>query len=70
MENLDKKNIITIQYHSDEESFEVQLNGEYLKSYNHDQHGWEGMDVAKELVFSLAAKLGIIVEETYASEDE
>jgi hypothetical protein len=55
----------------DDEVEEIRLNGEYLVSTNHDEHGWAGMEAARNLVTAIAKRLGGKVETIYegASED-
>lgn len=60
---MSQNNHITIRETSDE-SFEVLLNDQYLHSFNHDQHGWAGMQAVRDIVISLAEKLNIPINET------
>lgn len=41
-----------------DETEEIKLNGKYLMTLNHDEHGWEGMDVARKLVEKIAKGIG------------
>jgi hypothetical protein len=57
--NQDNK--FTISY-SNEEFMTVSLSGECLGTFNHDEHGWSGMEAVRTLVVSIAKKLDIPVE--------
>lgn len=56
--------------HSDDECFTILLDGEEVGYFNHDRHGWDGMEAAEKLARSIAGKLGIEVEETYGDDEE
>ncbi len=56
--------------HYDDERFTIVLDGEEMGDFNHDRHGWAGMESAKDLAYRMAEKLEIEVEETYAEEEE
>lgn len=46
-----------------EDEIEFYVNGNLVGSANHDEHGWSGMDAARALFTSIAAELGIEVDE-------
>ena len=46
----------------DDEVQEIRLNGEYLLTTNHDEHGWAGMEAARDLCERIAKSLGGTVE--------
>ena len=48
-----------------EDLLNVLVDGEPVGSFDHDQHGWAGMEAAEKLVVKLAEKLGIEIEETF-----
>lgn len=47
-----------------EERLDIFLDGECVGAYNHDAHGWQGMEDAEALVRQIAKKLDVEVEET------
>ncbi|MFA7290874.1 MAG: hypothetical protein WC023_01375 [Rhodocyclaceae bacterium] len=53
----------------DDEHLTILLDGEEVGRFNHDEHGWSGMESAEKLATRLAGKLGIEVEETFGAED-
>ena len=55
------KNKITL-VNTDDENLVIKLNGKEIARFNHDEHGWAGMESAESLVTTLAEKLGIPVE--------
>ena len=46
-----------------DEHLDILVDGEVIASFNHDDHGWSGMEAAEQLVVRLAGKLGLEVEE-------
>lgn len=52
------KNEFTIIY-TDDENMEVQLDGNLIGYFNHDSHGWVGMESAEKLVEKIAHALQI-----------
>ncbi|KVP96890.1 hypothetical protein WJ97_13780 [Burkholderia ubonensis] len=55
----DKKVVIRHDVHRDR--FDVEVAGESIAQFNHDEHGWAGMESAKTLVERLGEKLGFEV---------
>lgn len=53
----------------DEENIEINLNGEYLCSLNHDEDGWSGMAKIEKIVREMAKRLNIEVEEIETNEE-
>jgi hypothetical protein len=41
----------------DEERLVITMNGKEIASLNHDQHGWEGMEVARNLIDAIEKQL-------------
>lgn len=60
---------ITINYR-DEETVEILANGKFVGSFNHDEHGWVGMDAGESVVRRLADALGIEIIETEECDEE
>lgn len=54
----------------DDESLEVLLNGQHVISVDHDGEGWAGISAVKNAVKTIAAILGVTVEEIGEEEDE
>ena len=44
-----------------DEAVDILLDGEELSGVNHDEHGWDGMQVALDLSRTFARKLGATV---------
>ena len=49
---------------------EIRLNGQYLASTNHHEHGWQGMETVRYVVSKIAKMIGGTVETIYEYEDE
>lgn len=54
--------------HIDDEAFDIECNKQDVGSFNHDQHGWSGMEAAERLVQRIASVTGATVEHTYGEE--
>lgn len=52
-----------------EDLLNVLVDGEHVGSFDHDRHGWAGMEAAEKLAVKLAEKLGIEIEETFDEGD-
>jgi hypothetical protein len=65
-----KKNLGFTLYRPDEERLSVHLNGQYVTSANHDEHGWEGIDKLETTVNRIAEILGLPVKMTNEEEPE
>lgn len=52
-----EENIFTIKT-EDYEDMKLYLNGELIGSYNHDEHGWAGMESVERVVKVIATKIG------------
>ena len=61
---MDECSAISATKHSRAIVVTVSVDGECIAYFNHDAHGWSGMQAAENLVTCLAEKLGIEVEET------
>jgi hypothetical protein len=48
----------------DDERLEILVNGESVGDFDHDRHGWSGMEAAEDLATAIAGKLGIPLIET------
>ena len=49
----------------DEETLEIHIDGENVGNFNHDDHGWNGMQAAQQLMRAVARKLNFeIIEAT------
>lgn len=46
---------------TDDETETVRLDGKDLFSTNHDEHGWMGMRLVRDLVEKIAAEIGATV---------
>lgn len=53
---------------TDDERLTILVDGEEVGSFDHDQHGWSGMEAAEKLATRMAGKLGIEVEETFSDD--
>ena len=58
----EKMSRIEIQRPTDEH-IDILVDGDVIASFNHDDHGWSGMEAAEQLVIRFAGKLGLEVEE-------
>ena len=54
----------------DEELLEISLDGKMLGSYDHDTHGWGGMEAAERLLTRIAKMLDIEIEHVEGEVDE
>lgn len=63
------KHKISIVHHSDEE-VEYFIDGISIGRANHDDHGWAGMELAKQIVEDFAEAFGITILETYKEGEE
>lgn len=61
MSNTARKPVVTF-YSRDEETIDVQVNGESVGELTYDQLGWSGLDAAKSVMESLAEALGATIE--------
>ena len=50
-------------FSEDEEQLEIRINGETVGTYNHDDHGWAGMQAAEQLAEQFAKALGLKIEQ-------
>lgn len=48
----------------DDERLEILVDGESVGDFDHDRHGWSGIEAAEKLATAIAGKLGIPVIET------
>lgn len=48
----------------DDETIIISLNGVELGQYDHDQHGWVGMEAVEDLVQTIAHELNFEVKHT------
>jgi hypothetical protein len=48
----------------DEEHLTILIDGEEVGSFDHDSHGWAGIEAGANLAMSIAKKLGLEIEET------
>lgn len=53
-------NVITLK-HADVYAFEILVDGETVGNFDHDTHGWVGMEAAEKLAIAIAKKLNIDV---------
>lgn len=53
-----------------DEQLEIYLDDQLLITADHDRHGWDGMDLARDLVTRLGERLGIPVLRTEGSSHE
>ena len=60
---------VVIRTALDEESFRVEVAGESIAQFNHDEHGWAGMSAAKTLVEQLCNRLGVELVEADEEDD-
>ncbi|KVP17258.1 hypothetical protein [Burkholderia ubonensis] len=63
-----KKVVIRHDVHG--ERFDVEVDGESIAQFNHDEHGWAGMESAKNLVEQLGEKLGFDVVTEEGGDDD
>lgn len=57
-------------YRPDDEKMAVHLNGQYIGSANHDEHGWAGMDMFEKTITKIAEVLNLPIETKYEDEPE
>jgi len=61
--NAGPVNTVTIEPGDDDEKLTITVNGEEVGSFNHDEHGWEGMDIAVSLAAKIAEACGAEFED-------
>ena len=53
--------VITIAHEDGDEQLEIFVDGATVGYFNHDDHGWSGMEAAKSLAVAIAERLGLEV---------
>lgn len=53
-----------------DESFSVSIGEKNLGSFNHDQHGWDGMEAVESIIEGIATELNIEIEDIYSEDEE
>lgn len=47
----------------DDETLELFLRDRSMGTFNHDEHGWAGMEAAEALFRNIASELGVTVQD-------
>ena len=53
--------VITIAHEDGDEQLEIFVDGDSVGTFDHDNHGWSGMDAAVRLAEKIAKKLDLEV---------
>jgi hypothetical protein len=61
------KHKLTIASDGDE-NVKILLDGEQVGAFNHDEHGWDGMESA--IAVAIAEKLGMAIEHTNLEQEQ
>jgi len=44
-------------------------NGDYIGTFDHDTHGWVGMEAVEEVIEGIASRLGVQLVDKYIDDE-